>query len=122
MMSVSDGPLEAHFAEWLVPFLLLGLREEDSYGDELAWKMSGFGFKERHSGVVYRALRRMEQEGVVVSEYDGSDRTISRRRYSITESGETCLERWVEALTRYREEMDLFFRTYSEGPTRGADR
>jgi PadR family transcriptional regulator PadR len=119
---VSDAVLVEPSVEWLGPFLLLGLREEEGcYGHELARKMADLGFGATRPRTIYRTLRRMEEEGMVVSEHDGLDLRTSQRRFSITESGEAYLEIWVNSLARYQKVMDLFFRTYrSEKPVRGA--
>jgi PadR family transcriptional regulator PadR len=114
--STNDEVLEVSSASWLVPFLLLGLRERDSYGHELMRSMSGFDFGPRRPVAVYRALQQMEKEGMVVSERDGSHGRLSRRKYSIAEPGEVYLEFWANSLLRYREEVDFFLRLYSQLP------
>ena len=113
---MGDEMLEVSSASWLVPFLLLVLQEQDSYGYELTWSMSDFDFGPRNPLVVYRALRQMEEEGMVVSEGDGFDGRLSYRRYLITGPGKACLEFWVNSLARYREKVDLFLRLYNEQP------
>ena len=105
-------------SDWLVPFLLLGLWERDSYGLELARKMAESGFETTRPEMMYRALRRME-EGLVVSEHDGLDGHPSRRRFLITGSGEVYLELWAESLARYQGEIDLFLGTYDESARDG---
>jgi PadR family transcriptional regulator PadR len=114
---VNDGTLGVP-SDWLVPFLLLGLREQDSCEPELTSKMAGSGFEATRPGEMYRALRYMEQEGMIASEHDGFDGKPSLRRYSITESGEAYLKIWASTLERYRGEINLFFRTYADGSAR----
>lgn len=104
---------EVPFADWLVPFLLLALRERDWCGYELVRQMADLDFGAVPPGDVYRALQRMEDEGRVASEHHGLDGEMSRRRFSITQSGEDYLESWVDSLARYQEEIDLFFRAYA---------
>ncbi len=113
---MSDELLETSSADWLVPFLLLGLREQACYGDELTRKMSNFGFRDRYLEEMYRALRQMEEESLIVSERDGFEFALSQRRYSIKEEGRAYLEFWANSLEQYREEIDLFFRLYKERP------
>ena len=105
-------------SDWLVPFLLLGLREQDSCGPELTSKMAGSGFEATPPGEMYRALRYMEKEGMAVSEHEGFDGKPSLRRYSITESGEAYLKIWASCLEGYQEEINLFFKTYADGSAR----
>lgn len=111
----SDGSLEMLSADWIVPFLLVCLRDRNRYGRELTRKMIDLGFGMRRAEAIYRALRQMEKEGVVVSVPIGHG--LSRRRYSITESGEAYLEYLANAFARYRKEMDLFLRAYNEQHT-----
>jgi PadR family transcriptional regulator, regulatory protein PadR len=111
---VNDGTLEI-FSGWIEPFLLLGLWERDSYERELARKIDHMGFEVASPQEVHRSLRRMEEEGMVVSEHEGSDGRPLRRRYEITESGPEYLEFWVNSLAWYQEEVDLFLRTYADG-------
>ena len=102
----------------IVPTLLLFLRDEDCRGHELARRIGDYGFGEVHPRAMNRTLRRMESEGLVVSERDGSDYGLTRRWYSITAPGESYLESWAGSLARYQEEIDLFFALY-EGSARG---
>ena len=62
--------------------------------------------------MVYRALRQMEDEGMVCSERDGFDFRILRK-YSIADSGESHLELWANSLAEYQKEVDLFFGAYA---------
>ena len=114
-----DGMLESPSAPWLVPFLLLLMGERDSYGHELTRGIGDFDSGRVRPEEVYRALRQMEGEGLVLSEGDGLDRVLSRRRYSITESGEAYLEFWANSLTQYQEDIDVFLRAYAEGSAQG---
>lgn len=114
----SDGSLERLSADWIVPFLLLCLRDRNRFGRELTRKMIDLGFGMRRAEAMYRALRQMEKEGVITSKPDGGyGRGWSRRRYSITESGEAYLEYLANAFARYQKEMDLFLRAYNEQHT-----
>ncbi len=114
-----DGALESLSVDWIVPFLLLGLRERNFHGYELTRRIADLGFGATRLGTVYRTLRQMEEEGMVASEGDGLDSRLSRRRYSITGSGEAYLEFWAGSLAWYRKEIDLFFQLYNKEPTPG---
>jgi PadR family transcriptional regulator PadR len=50
------------------------------------------------SGAVYRVLRRLEEEGCVVSEWEEGDAGPQRRSYRMTEQGAEVLAEWVEHL------------------------
>ncbi len=114
-----DGVLEMLCADWIVPSILARLREQGCYGHELTRSMMDFGFEATHPVAMYRTLRQLEQEGLVVSEPVGFDGRLSRRSYSLTGLGEAYLEYLANALVRYRKEIDLFLRLYNERPHQG---
>lgn len=103
---------------WMVPFLLVCLQERDCHGHELAQNMINLGLGATHSEIMYGTLQHMEKEGVLVSEEDKFDRTLSRRKYSITELGNVYLEYLANALMQYGEEVDLFLQIYNKQTTR----
>jgi poly-beta-hydroxybutyrate-responsive repressor len=108
-----NDTLEMLSTPWLAPFLLLLMRERDSYGQDLTRRTADLGFGATRPGTVYRILRQMENEGMVLSEHDGLDCRLPRRKYSITEAGEDYLEFWASSLAEYRENMDLFLEVYA---------
>jgi PadR family transcriptional regulator len=112
---------EAWSKNWLVPILLLMLREWSSYGYELMEKMATFGLAAMNPGTFYRTLRQMEKDGMVRSSWDTSEGGPARRVYSITEAGETYLKYWAESLDQYQRMMDTFFHLYS-GHTSSRDK
>jgi PadR family transcriptional regulator PadR len=97
---------------WLVPVVLVTLREWNSYGYELMERVAAFGFEAMNPGTLYRTLRQMEKEGLCVSKWETSKGGPARRVYSITEAGEAYLDFWAESLEQYRQVMDSFFRLY----------
>jgi PadR family transcriptional regulator PadR len=98
---------------WLVPVILLTLREWNSYGYELMERTAAFGFKSMNPGTLYRTLRQMEKDGLCESKWETSSGGPARRMYSITEAGKAYLDLWVEALEQYRRTIDTFFRLYT---------
>ncbi len=118
---------EAHGIEvrprnWLVPVILLALRERNSYGYELMERVAVFGFEAMNPGTLYRSLRQMEREGLCESQWETSREGPARRVYSITKAGEAYLDFWVESLKQYQEAMDAFLRVYRGLPrTNGQD-
>jgi len=107
---------EAWSKNWLVPILLLMLRQWSSYGYELMEKMSTFGLVAMNPGTFYRTLRQMEKDGMVSSSWDTSEGGPARRMYSITDAGEAYLNYWAESLDQYQRMMDTFFRLYTGQP------
>ena len=108
---------EAWSKNWLVPILLLMLRQWSSYGYELMEKMSTFGLAALNPGTFYRTLRQMEKDGMVNSSWDTSEGGPARRVYSITDAGEAYLNYWAQSLNQYQRMMDTFFRLYTGQPT-----
>ena len=108
--------VEVRPRNWLVPVILLTLRELNSYGYELMERTAAFGFEAMNPGTLYRTLRQMEKEGVVESQWETSKGGPARRMYTITDAGEAYLDFWAEALEQYRRNMDVFFRLYTGCP------
>ena len=104
--------IKASPTHWLMPVLLLALREYNSYGYELMERATAFGFKAMNPGTVYRTLRQMEENGIVKSTWNTTNGGAARRMYSITDAGEAYLDFWAHALEQYRNNIDAFFRLY----------
>ena len=119
-LGVKPRPVEAGGIEacrprnWLVPVILVTLREWNSYGYELMERLTAFGFETMNPGTLYRTLRQMEKDGVVKSDWETSQGGPARRVYSITDAGEAYLDFWARSLEQYRRNMDTFFQIYRE--------
>jgi PadR family transcriptional regulator PadR len=111
------GKANARPKNWMVPFLLLSLREWNSYGYELMERMTAFGFGAMNPGTLYRALRQMEKDGMVKSTWETSGDGPARRMYSITDVGERYLQFWADSLEQYQKMTDTFFRLYTGQPS-----
>ena len=116
-----NASTDAWSKNWLVPVLLLMLREWSSYGYELMEKMATFGLNAMNPGTFYRTLRQMEKDGMVSSCWDTSEGGPARRMYSITEAGEAYLKYCADSLNQYQKMMDTFFRLYT-GRSRQEDK
>jgi PadR family transcriptional regulator, regulatory protein PadR len=104
---------DAWSKNWVVPVVLLMLREWSSYGYELMEKMAAFGLAAMNPGTFYRTLRQMEKQGIVSSSWDTSEGGPARRVYRITEAGESYLKFWAQSLDQYQKMMDTFFQLYT---------
>ncbi len=93
----------------LRPAILATLASGPSHGYAIHAGLGDLeGLAERppdHTGV-YRALRSMEEEGLVSSIVAIADKGPSRRRYRLTTSGRKCLARWRRTLVEYRRRLD----------------
>jgi DNA-binding PadR family transcriptional regulator len=119
---VGDETLTAPAGTWLIPFLLLLLRDGVSYGDELEERLNALGVAGMRPKEVYQSLREMEWEGLVRCDREDNghgNSGISEWRCEITEVSQAYLEFWVNSLNQYRKEMDLFLSTYAGTPAKG---
>lgn len=105
---------------FLVPYLLLLLRQWNAHGYELLQRLVAFGFAALDPGTVYRTLRQLEKDGLVCSAWDTGHEGPARRVYTITDAGVEFLQAWAQSLDNYRKTLDRFFDLYL-GPTPGAD-
>ena len=101
---------------WLTTYLLMMLRSWNAYGYELVRQLALFGFGAIDPANVYRALRDLERDGYVTSQWDTSVTSgPARRVYTITEAGLEALNLWSSALDNYRQSLDRFFNLYQGG-------
>jgi PadR family transcriptional regulator, regulatory protein PadR len=106
--------IEVRPRNWLVPVILLTLRQWNSYGYKLMEQARAFGFGAMNPGTLYRTLRHMEKDGLCQSQWDTSaGRGPARRVYSITDAGNAYLDFWARSLEQYQRNMDTFFRLYT---------
>ncbi len=115
----TNGPIEVRPRTWLVPVILLSLRQWNSYGYKLMEQAAAFGFVAMNPGTFYRTLRHMERDGLCESEWDTSSGVgPARRVYAITDAGEAYLGFWAKSLEQYQRNMDAFFSLYTGRPAR----
>jgi PadR family transcriptional regulator, regulatory protein PadR len=114
-----DNRIQVRSTNWLMPVILLSLREWNSYGYKLMEQAAAFGFETINPGTLYRTLRQMEENGSVESKWETPDEGgPARRVYSLTDAGEAYLDFWAKALEQYQRNMDAFFRLYTSVPAR----
>lgn len=97
------------------PCLLVLLHQEEAHGYRLLDGLEDFGFdvRELDPSIVYRALRELEESGLVTSSWDAEESQGPQRRvYRITAAGEEALSRWVEDLKRTRDEINALLERY----------
>ena len=98
------------------PAILLLLRERPAHGYELLEQLRALGGGDRvDMGNVYRALRALEEEGVVSSAWDESAPGPSKRTYELTGAGHRLLDEWADALARAQEQIARFLTRYRDG-------
>lgn len=60
-----------------------------------------FGGTKPDATGIYRALKRMEEAGLVTSEWDTPEEGSAKRLFTLTDKGHRCLRRWIDALACY---------------------
>ena len=105
---------------FIQPCLLLVLRTKSSYGYELLEKILTFGFLDGPAdpGMVYRHLRKLEEDGFVSSTWDTSGTGPARRYYSLTTEGEELLRNWIPFMERNLKSLQNFLQLFQEATSK----
>ena len=105
-------PPRATPKNFLVAWLLVLLRRSHLHGYEIMKELrEEFGIS-CDPGTLYRTLRQLEGNAMIVSHWDAHDQGPARRVYELTDRGSDALERWNAALHEYSANLDAFFRVY----------
>jgi len=107
-----------HLYRFVEPVLLLVLKEKGrSYGYDLLRSLGEHAFTdgEIEKAVLYRTLRRLEQNRYIVSNWDTGAPGPARRVYALTKDGEKHLEEWAQVLAKVADSMKRFVRRASSG-------
>lgn len=94
--------------------LLVLLRRAPGYGYSLMDGLREFGFQTEQMdiSILYRALRELEELGLVASSWSDESLGPQRRVYTLTPQGETALAGWMEALRQRRREIETLEAAY----------
>ncbi len=98
---------------FLIPVMLLHLRDLNAHGYELMEKLTSFGIESIDQGNFYRLLRQLEKDNLVTSEWDTSTGGPAKRIYSITAAGQEYLDTWAGSLNQYQQLLNNFFNLYN---------
>ena len=87
--------------------LLVLLASEPAHGYRLLEELVQFGYvaDEVDAGTLYRTLRNMEENNLVISAWEDSELGPNRRRYSISETGKQTLQVRLEHMRKRMEYM-----------------
>ncbi|MEW6727693.1 helix-turn-helix transcriptional regulator [Desulforudis sp. 1088] len=98
----------------LQPGLLLLLSLRPMHGYELIQMLNGVAFtgEESDPATVYRNLRRMEDDGLVHSQWEAGESGPARRVYHLTVEGEHLLDMMAANARRRREQLEAFLRLF----------
>jgi PadR family transcriptional regulator PadR len=98
------------------PALLALLAARPTHGYELIERLPELTGEERVDvGNLYRALRSLEEEGLVTSEWSAELPGPTRRTYTLTDQGHELLDAWVTALAQLRDGVTTFLDLVQEG-------
>jgi DNA-binding PadR family transcriptional regulator len=91
------------------PALLSLLARGPTHGYELLERLPSLVGEERVDvGNVYRALRGLEEEGLVASEWRADLPGPAKRTYTLTGEGRAVLDLWRSSLASLRDELVTF--------------
>jgi DNA-binding PadR family transcriptional regulator len=103
-MTTKDARLEAELRRGVVQLVALSLLETPRYGYDLVKLLGTAGF-EVEEGTLYPILRRLEQQGVLASEWDTAG-ARPRKYYRLSDEGLQHREELIEAWQRVRDATD----------------
>ena len=100
---------------FLQPCLLLLLFQRPSHGYDLLDRLAqaGLSIGAPDPAAVYRTLRQMERDGLVISRWDPSSHGPPRRTYELSSEGEDLLHTWAQSIRQNRKVLDRYLTLYS---------
>ncbi len=99
----------------LEAILMMYLRRGAAHGYDLAARLTECGFVGLNPGLVYRALRGMEDLGWIRSAWDGeASHGPPRRVYSLAPPGEQAMEDLVRGFREIRGLIDKVIAAYEQ--------
>jgi poly-beta-hydroxybutyrate-responsive repressor len=99
---------------YIQPSILMALKRKPSYGYELIHEISQFGFVEGLAppGMIYRHLRNLEENGLVLSEWQTDGAGPAKRVYQLTDEGREVLSFWIDYMQKQAEKLRSFIDCY----------
>ena len=113
-MSRTEGAIAQVPRSFLLPCVLLLLREQPSHGYELLERLEVLGFARTDPGGLYRTLRLLEREKLVHSGWERSTEGPDRRIYELTRLGMEELHDAARGMARTGAMISLFLSRYGE--------
>lgn len=93
----------------LRPAVLALLAREKTHGYNVVQKLKEletFSEAPPDTSGVYKALKSMEEEGLISSSWEFGESGPAKKQYALTKDGKACLKRWAETLQAYRAQID----------------
>lgn len=92
--------------------LLLLIGEAPAHGYDLLDQIAHLGLRNVDPGGLYRTLRIMEDEGLVLSWWEHSSAGPARRTYRLTDEGVDWLHAWAGALRESHRYLSAYLNRY----------
>ncbi|MCO6502784.1 MAG: PadR family transcriptional regulator [Acidimicrobiales bacterium] len=86
--------------------LMAVIREEPSYGYEMARKLSERGLGLASEGSIYPVLSRLQRSGMIEGYLVQSSEGPARKYYRITDKGRRSLDTWMDEWKHFRSAVD----------------
>ncbi len=99
----------------LIPYILLAVSLQRAHGYLIEEYLQRLGFFGVEMSTLYRTLRQLEKEGLLLSTWEPGQTGPARRVYSLTDAGRAWLDAWTATLEVYRNMIDRFFDLYTGG-------
>lgn len=96
-----------------VPYILLAVSLQRAHGYLIEDYLKRLGFLSVEMSTLYRTLRQLEKDGLLLSTWEAGDAGPARRVYSLTEAGTAWLDRWAATLGVYQNMISRFFALYT---------
>ena len=110
----SPRPDQGKRERYIQPSILLGLVLKASYGYELIQNIQRFGFVEGQAppGMIYRHLRQLEEDGLVLSKWETGGSGPAKRVYQLTDEGKEMLTIWIGYMKKQTKNLIAFIDYY----------
>lgn len=110
----TSNPPQGKREHYIQPSILLGLLQRESYGYELIRNIQRFGFVEGNAppGMIYRHLRQLEQDGLVLSKWETEGSGPAKRVYKLTDEGKEVLSIWIGYMRKQAQNLQAFIGYY----------
>lgn len=94
--------------------LLVLLCRTPGYGYSLMDELREFGFQTEQMdiSILYRALRELEEAGLVTSDWSEESLGPQRRIYTLTPAGQNALAEWMATLRQQRQAIERLEAAY----------
>ncbi len=101
---------------FIVPSLLLLIKEKPGYGYELMERLGKFGFEENlpDPAAVYRALKKLEENNYVASHWDTDASGPAKKIYQVTPEGDEFLHAWAVRIKSNMKRLSRFLQKFQK--------